>query len=176
MKKICNYGITLLLGICIGFRGRCQPGITGPICVIPGTVYQYLFKGQWRDSSTMQVCLSGAVIADLKGPCSGNVSPFSYLLVTWNTGVTDGVINLTSSAGNSSLAVTVTQPLQAGSILAVSRIQTVNFNGVPAIIRCGADVGGSCKPVYTHQWQQSQDVVNWTDIPAATGDDLRTIP
>lgn len=150
--------------------------ITGPTCVTPGTTYQYLISGQWDVNSTMQVCLKGAVIQGLNGTCTGNSTPASAVLVIWNAGVTQGSLNLSSTAGNATLAVSVTPPLQAGSITTASKVQAVGYNSIPAAIHCGADIGGSCKPAYLHQWQQSMDNVHWSDIPGANGQDLLSIP
>jgi hypothetical protein len=176
MKKNLLYLGLLNLGLTASLCGYSQPVITGPGCVVPGTTYQYRFANKWKDSATMQVCLGGAVITGLNDSCTGNGNPFASLLVTWNTGITTGSVNLISTDGNSSLAVTVTQPLQAGVIPIASLSQSIDFNGKPAIIQCGPDKGGACKPVYTHQWQQSLDRVHWTDIPGAGADDLLSIP
>jgi hypothetical protein len=124
----------------------------------------------------MQVCLQGGVIAQLNGPCTGNGEPQSAVLVIWNAGITSGNLNLTSTSGNGSLTVTVTTPLQAGSIATGSAIQTITYNTAPAAVQCGLDAGGSCNGVYTHQWQQSTDNVHWTDIAQATGSNLTTPP
>jgi hypothetical protein len=158
------------------FLGSGQVTLSGPTCVVPGTMYQYLISGPWDSASKMQVCTQGAVIAQLNGSCTANGSPQSAVLVSWNTGITTGSLTLSSSSGNSSLAVSITAPLRGGVVTAVSRLQAIGFLAAPTIIHCSADSGGSCKPVYTHQWQESTDNINWSDLPQATGPDLIAPP
>jgi hypothetical protein len=174
MKNIHFLAILLLSGIV--FRAIGQPTMTGATCVVPGTTYQYLINGNWDSASTMEVCVTGGVVAQLNGPCTGNTPPFSSVLVMWNAGVTTGSLQLSSGKGNASLSVSVTTPLKAGKIQVVSKTQSVAFKGVPTVIHCSPDSGGSCKALYTHQWQQSPDNVHWTDIGLATGGDLTVIP
>lgn len=174
MKKT-NFLYVLLLCGCV-INSAAQPVMTGATCVVPGTTYQYLINGNWDSASTMEVCTTGGLIAPLHGPCSGNGAPQSSVLIIWNAGVTTGSLQLTSSKGNASLTVNMTTPLQAGAIANLSKQQSVGFNGVPTVIHCGADSGGSCRPVYAHQWQQSRDNVHWTDVSQATGSDLTVIP
>ena len=69
--------------------GTSQVSITGPTCVVPGVIYQYQIQGNWDSTSTMQVCLSGGVIADstdtnICTPAGG--APLSSVLVIWNGG------------------------------------------------------------------------------------------
>ena len=153
-----------------------QPILSGPTCVLPGTTYQYLIQGTWDSSSTMQICVNGGTIVPLNASCSGNGSPVSAILVIWSTGDSAPSINVTSSKGNPSLIVTPTTPLQAGTILDSSKTQSIGFDSAAPTIYCGPDSGGSCNPVYVHQWQQSQDQVNWTDITNATGQNLMLVP
>jgi hypothetical protein len=177
MRKLIFSGAFLQLLSVAGFMpAAAQVTITGPTCVVPGTTYQYLIGGKWDSASTMQVCLQGAVIARLNGPCTGNVEPFSSILVIWNAGITTGSLNLTSSSGSSGLTVTVTSPLQAGVIASGSAFYTITYNTAPATIPCGPDAGGSGHSAYTHQWQESTDNVRWTDIAQATGQDLTSPP
>lgn len=176
MQKLFTILPLLLLALSKGPYLFGQTTVSGPTCVIPGTVYQYLISGKWDSASTMQVCLQGAVIAQLNGSCTGQTTPLSAILVQWNASATSGSLNLSSTSGNTTLAVTVTRPLQAGTISAISRLQQIGFNKAPTVIHCGADSGGSCHPVYVHQWQQSFDKVNWIDIPQASAQDLQVLP
>jgi hypothetical protein len=172
-----NTTILMILSLCCcAMRGAAQPVMTGATCVVPGTTYQYLISGNWDSASTMEVCTTGGVVALLNGPCTGNSSPVASLLIVWNAGVGSGSLQLTSSKGNTSFSVTITRPLRAGTITTVSKLQSVGFNGVPTVIHCSPDTGGSCSPVYAHQWQQSRDNVHWTDINLANGNDLTVLP
>ena len=151
-----------------------QVSITGPTCAASGVVYQYTITGQWDSASTMQVCISGGLIAD-----SSNVNtcspagglPLSSVLVVWNS-PSGGSLTLTSTAGSASLNVSITQPLQAGTIDSSAAAQTIGFDSVPATLTCSADAGGACSPAYADQWQQSPDMLVWSDIPGATGQNL----
>lgn len=174
MKK--NSVLLLFFVFVANLMAASQPLISGPTCVLPGVTYQYLISGQWDSASTMQICTTGAIILPINGPCTGSGSPLSSLLVTWNAGIKTGTINITSSKGNMSLTVTETNPLKAGTILTGSKLQSLLYQAVPSIIHCNPDTGGSCSPVYVHQWQQSLDNVNWTDISLATAGDLTIGP
>lgn len=143
-----------------------QVTISGPTCVVPGTVYQYIITGAWDSASTMQICLKGGVINGTGGSCTGTVTPRSSILVIWN-GAGPGSLQLTSSKGSSSLAVTVTTPLSGGIPSVAVRTQLIAYGGTPLAIDCSASTGGSCTPDYQYQWQQSLNELNWTDIPGA---------
>src|SRR5579863_5527352 len=153
--------LSLLLVCFVSFADHAlsQVTITGPTCVNPGITYQYLINNQWDSGATMQICLQGAVTADLGQSCTQNGAPLRYVLVVWNAGLSGGSLNLTSTAGNTTLAVTLTTPLKAGTI-SVSKMQSVGYDSLPVAIHCNPDTGGSCKPVYQHQWQQSYDNVH----------------
>jgi hypothetical protein len=176
MNKLNLFCLSIFLWALTALQAKSQPTVTGPTCVVPGTLYQYLISGPWDSASTMQVCLQGGTLVTQSGACTANGAPLSSLLVTWNPGVSQGSINLSSTAGNFSLALSVTTPLQAGAIITTNKAQAVGYNTAASAIRCGADIGGSCHPNYTHQWQQSLDAVNWMDITGATGQDLPAIP
>src|ERR1700733_10013314 len=90
-----------------------QVNVTGPTCVIPGTVYQYVITGPWDSTSTMQVCLTGGQLADSTGTCTPTGWPLSFVLVTWNPGTT-GSLQLQSSNGNSTIAVSISSSLSGG--------------------------------------------------------------
>jgi hypothetical protein len=153
-----------------------QPAITGPTCVIPGTTYQYLISGEWDSGSTMEVCTKGAVILSTNGSCTSNGTPVAAVELIWNAGINSGSLSLSSTKGNASLAVSLTTPLKAGSIIATSKLQSIGFRAIPDIIHCNPDTGGSCKPVYTHQWQQSLDNIHWVDVGSAANVDLVISP
>jgi hypothetical protein len=149
-----------------------QPTLTGPTCVVPGTTYQYLINGKWDSGSTMQICATGALFVPLNGSCTKNGAPLASVLLVWQPGITSATLALTSSKGNASLAVSITTPLKAGAIMSTNQLQSIAFRGIPTVIQCGVDSGGSCNPVYTHQWQQSLDQTSWTNVQAATGPNL----
>jgi hypothetical protein len=59
-----------------------QVTISGPTCVVAGTVYQYTITGTWDSTSTMQVCLSSGVIADSTAgsSCTVTGAPLATIL------------------------------------------------------------------------------------------------
>jgi hypothetical protein len=148
-----------------------QVTISGPTCVVPGTTYQYLITGPWDSASTMQVCLTGGTFIGARGTCTGTVAPRSSILVTWGA-AGSGALQLSSSKGSGSLAVTVTSPLSAGSVAKSVRTQLIAYKGSPVAIVCSSPNGGSCSPNYRYQWQQSVNLLGWTDIVGATGAQL----
>jgi hypothetical protein len=173
-----NMRISKLYGhfFCIGLfslplAAFSQVTVTGPTCVIPGTVYQYLISGPWDSASTMQVCLTGGVIAGTSMTCTPNGQPQSAVLVTWNAGSTVS-LQITSSKGNGTLSVALTDTLGGGTIAPTTKSQRILFNALPTVISCSPATGGSCSPTYTYQWQQSYNILIWTDIPGATSQNL----
>ncbi len=170
MKALLQYCCLLVLSIGFSTEAYSQVAVTGPTCVVAGTVYQYTISGSWDSLSTMQMCLTAGVIADSAGTntCTDTSAPLATILVIWNDSASNGgTISLTSSIGNASLNVIFAQPLLTGSIDSSSKTQTVSIDSIPAPITCSIDTGGSCNPAYQYQWQQSADMVSWTDIPGA---------
>ena len=173
-KKSWLSGCLSLVFMVIGGSANAQTTITGPTCVVPGVVYQYSITGPWDSTSTMQVCLTGGVIADSSGsntctPAGG--APLYSVLVLWN-GNGSASLTLTASAGNANLNISVTMPLSPGSVDSSALFQTIGYDSVPQPITCTLDSGGSCSPTYSDQWQQSPDMLVWTDISGATSQNL----
>jgi hypothetical protein len=164
--------------ILIGFLSLCsahlwgQVTVTGPVCVVPATQYQYLISGTWDSASTMQVCITGGVLADSTAQsCTVTGPPLASVMIIWNSTSTAS-LTVTSSSGNGSLSITITMPLVPGNLDSGSMIQTIGYDSIPGLIICSADSGGSCAPSYTDQWQASIDQVGWSDISGATGQNL----
>ena len=176
MKILLKYFCFIFAVILSGTSAFAQVSITGPQCVMAGTVYQYTIKGNWDSSSTMQVCVSSGAITDSAGTnrCTATGgAPLATVLVTWNDSASEaGTISLTSTKGNATLSVNFAGPLLPGSIDSMSKIQNIATDSLPSAINCSADEGGSCSPSYSDQWQQSSDMVSWTDIAGAKGQNL----
>ena len=151
-----------------------QVTISGPTCVVAGTVYQYRISGPWDSLSTMQVCIGSGIIADSSAAsCTVTGPPLAAVLVLWNDSATStGTISLSSSIGNATLSVNFTESLIPGSIDSISQMQILAADSIPASINCSMDTGGSCSPTYSYQWQQSSDAVSWTDIAGANAQNL----
>jgi hypothetical protein len=148
-----------------------QITVTGPTCVIPGTIYEYLINGKWDSTSTMQVCLTGGVISGKTVSCTGSGKPVSFVLVQWSTG-SGGSVNVSSTSGNSNLDVAFATPLTGGLMVDTTKIKSIAYNSTPTIIRCSASTGGSCNSHYSYQWQESDNIVSWSDIKGANAQDL----
>lgn len=165
---LCFYLLFVLITPAIG-----QVSVSGPTCVLPQVIYQYNISGNWDSTSTMQACLSGGVIADSTNSktCTANASPRTSILVIWNN-PGNASITVTSSIGNNTININVTSPLSPGSIDTVSGRQTIFYDSIPSIINCSPDTGGSCSPTFLDQWQQSTDMLGWSDISGATAQNL----
>jgi hypothetical protein len=148
-----------------------QVVVSGPACVIPRTVYQYVITGPWDSTSTMRVCLTGGQLADSSGICTPTGRPLSFVRVTWNAG-SSGSLQVQSSKGNSLFSVTLSDTLTGGTIVVATKAQAIAYLATPALISCSASTGGACSPQYSYQWQQSADLVTWVDIPNDTTQNL----
>jgi len=148
-----------------------QVTVSGPTCVIPGTVYQYVITGPWDPTSTMQVCLTGGQLADSTGTCTPTGRPLSFVRVTWNAG-SSASLQVQSSKGNSTVKVSLSDTLTGGTILVATKAQQIAYLATPALVSCSASTGGACSPQYSYQWQQSVDLVTWLDIPNDTAQNL----
>lgn len=152
-------------------NGLGQLTISGSTCIMAGTVYQYVISNTGDTSASMQVCISGGVIANGGNnpiTCTSPTTSLHKILVVWNDSAIDaGTLTVTSSTGNTSLNVHFAGSLQPGTIDSASKTQIIYTSGVPNTITCSADSGGSCSPLYTYQWQRSTDMFDWVDIPNA---------
>ncbi len=171
-RKTTFTGIFIAL-LCIAYpdHADCQVTVNGPSCVLPGTVYQYTIGGEWDSASAMQVCISGGVIRDVGNNCTPNGRPLAFVQVMWDSSGT-GKLALTSSSGNYTLDVNITAPLSGGAINSSVKNQSILYDAMPADLNCSAASGGSCAPRFSYQWQESIDMISWTDIEGATSQHL----
>lgn len=156
----------LLLSASIASYSQVQ--LTGPTCVVAGTVYQYNITGPWDSTSTMHVCVSGGTWVGHSDSCTSDQGPVPFLQIIWNNGTT-GSINLQSTAGNTQLQVNITTPLSGGGIVDSCKNDTIPYNTTPPLIVCTPATGGACSPSYSYQWQVSIDNIQWQTIDGATG-------
>jgi len=148
-----------------------QVQITGPDCVVPGTVYQYIITGNWDSSSTAHICITGGYVAGTMDTSTSEQAPPPFILVTWNEGAT-GRLTLQSSQGTAQLDVQITDTLSGGTITDSCKSRTIPFNSIPPSVTCAMASGGACSPAYVYQWQISVDDVQWDDIDGATDPQL----
>ena len=169
MRKIFYATLSVFL-VLIGNNLFGQVSITGPTCVVPGVTYTYNISATWDSLSVMKVCVTGGTIADSTNvtTCTTHGPPLNAVTIKW-TASSEGSVVLSSSIGNSNLAVNVTTALSGGSIDSTIKTQMISTDSIPAVINCSAATGGACSPTYSYQWEQSLDIVSWTDIPGATG-------
>lgn len=147
-----------------------QVTIDGPTCVLSGRSYHYAINAAWDASSNMQVCLDGGSLTDFADTCKQGT--LSFLNVTWNSNITNGIIKLRSSNGNVTLNVFTTQELYPGQIDSSLAIQWIKADSIPTPITCSASTGGGCSPTYLYQWEKSLDRLTWEDIQGANDQDL----
>jgi hypothetical protein len=173
-KVVCITAMNVALTIC-WLGAAAQPAISGPVCTMTGTTCQYLISGAWTDTSTMQVCVSGGTIVNQDSTVTtctpGGGAPLASVMISFANAGT-ATISVTSSLGNSTLQVNVAIPLTPGTIDSSLLVQLIGYQAVPATITCSMDMGGSCSPAYSYQWQQSPDESSWTNMPGATGASL----
>src|SRR5258705_13403856 len=98
-----------------------QVAVNGPTCVVSNLEYQYRITGNWDSSSVMQVCVSGGTIISGATNCQ-NGSPSSQVRIIWNA--LNGILQLSSSKGDTTLQVRLTSALAGGSIDDTVMIQT----------------------------------------------------
>jgi len=160
--------ISLGLGLLLfPFLANGQVTVTGPSCVTPGTMYQYLISGSWDSTSRVRLCISRGSIVGQSDTCTGDQAPMPFIQVIWNNG-TIGSLSLQSSLGNASVQVNITSPLSGGAIADSSKSQTIGYDSIPQAIGCSSSSGGHCSPNYQYQWQLSVDNIQWDDITGAT--------
>lgn len=173
IKNISKFILSAVCGLLFN-TAYSQVNISGPSCVIPGTIYEYRITGVWDSLSLMHVCVNGGIIADtsISGSCSDDGPPLSAVLVVWSD-TSQASLMVVFSGGYSSLTVTTTAPLVAGVIDSASLEQSFYDSlSIPGVIHCSAGDGGSCSPSYSYQWRRSEDAMVWEDIEGETSQDL----
>lgn len=148
-----------------------QVNITGPTCVTPSTEYQYNINANWIDSSDLQVCVHGGVLNNSASCYAGR--PISFIRIIWAGGNDTNKIVIHSTTGDTSLSVSIASLITGGSIDSLSRMRLIDTAIIPATITCSAPLGGNCSPVYTFQWEQSLNNMNWSEINGANSQHLQ---
>jgi hypothetical protein len=162
----------LIFCFVLNFKTAAQVSISGPTCVVPKVVYQYNIKTGGDSSTSIKVCFTGGMASDSTGSaCISKKGPFAIITVKW---IKPGAASLsvTSSKGNSTINISVTSQLTAGSINNAVVLQTIKYDSIPLTISCSVDTGGSCSPAYAYQWQQSFDMLGWTNLSGANSQNL----
>lgn len=170
---LCKHFFTgLIFCFVLEFNATAQVLISGPTCVVPGVVYQYNIKTGGDSSTAIKVCLTGGMPSEsATSACISKKGSFTIITVKW---IKPGAASLsvTSSKGNSIINISVTSQLTAGSINNAMLSQTIKYDSIPLTISCSVDTGGSCSPTYAYQWQQSFDMLGWTNITGANSQNL----
>ncbi|HET9824271.1 MAG TPA: hypothetical protein VFP87_02990 [Chitinophagaceae bacterium] len=166
--KICLVALWMM----IVSHSAAQSTIKGPTCIIPGTTYQYLINGKWVSSAVMSVCITGGKLTNGK-TCSPTGTIPNMILVLWDSSANERKIEVSYGSGKDSLIVVGTTLLNGGAIEDSDRLQLFVQGKSVSTIHCSEATGGSCTPIYTYQWQVSQNGLNWTNIDGATNKDLQ---
>ncbi len=146
--------------------------VIGNTCVTQGSTEWYWYLGTYDEFTSYQWCVTGGSITGYGVGCSP-YGPAYWVEITWNNNSTYGTVGCsTSNYGSQSIAITVVSPLVPGIIYPSAREQILRNYLVPSAIQCTWPSGGGCTYNYAFQWQQSTDMVNWTDISGATGQHL----
>lgn len=148
-----------------------QISITGSMCVRSGLPYQYVISGKLDSTTSLQVCVTGGFIGDSSHTCV-TVNGFSTIHVLWNEDTVTGTVAVTSTAGNATLNVTISSPLQGGVIDSSVIAQAIGYDSLPKALLCSVASQGNCDPHYNYVWQQSDDNVQWTDMDNVSGQNL----
>jgi hypothetical protein len=119
----------------------------------------------------MKLCVRGGV---LEGGQQCNVSGkiINNFFVTWSD-TSYHRLELTSSLGNLNLELKSTFELKGGEINESDKIRICDSTVTNYTFRCAPAKGGSCDPMYTYQWQRSENGLNWTIISGADKKDLK---
>ena len=153
-------------------KGHAQAKITGPVCIMAGTEYQYNLHGVLDINTALNICVEGGYLSMDNSTCN-SFTGINNIHITWNDGIANGKISITNSAFDTSiLEVTKTQSLNGGQIDSLSKLQAVRPFDIPQKIYCSAAFGGSCSPVNVYQWEQSDDALHWTEVTGATSKDF----
>jgi hypothetical protein len=141
--------------------------IIGPECVTTETSYQYLITG--IDSALgVQVCVNNGTIVGAEGNC---IDSARAVKIVWNSAAVNASISVRSSAGNTTLNVTIRSAL-GGGLNTSNTIQTIDSGSTPQPVYCSIATGGDCNPQYVYQWQQSNNRLEWQDMNGKTTQNL----
>ena len=151
-----------------------QIKITGPTCAVAGTTSSYAISGTYDATAKSWTIPSVGYFRGTTTSGTQSFTPGISQSIDWKT-AGSGTITVVAKNGTSSytatLSVSIVAALNGGSIT-TNASQTIVYYGTPASISCSVSTGGACSPVYTYQWQQSTDNVNWLDITGSTTQNL----
>jgi hypothetical protein len=167
MAKNCLTAILLL----VGYSSIGQISINGSRCVIPGITYEYSVNGRRDSLTSMSICITGGKLKDGTA-CSPAGVITNFVFVVWDS-AGNHQLNVTSSAGNSTLSVNVTKELNGGHLNETDRFQFYDKNKVSHLFRCQEASGGSCSASNLYQWQQSDDGIKWTFVERGSDKNLK---
>lgn len=168
LKELIGVVVLTVMATATGYS---QVSISGPSCVVPGVQYRYVINGSWNSSSTISACVTGGSISSGVNCIASSGNVFSTVSVIWKDTVMMR-LNIQSSSGNAVLFPMRTQNLNGGSINQADRVKIFNSQIASYAFHCDTASGGACIPVYSYQWQRSNNQVNWVNISGATGKDL----
>lgn len=169
-EKYVRCALVLPLLLLITGQLHAQVTLSGPQCVIPGTVYQYDIKGARNDSSVVKVDIKGGVLTNGISASTDRVKVSTVFVIWKDTAYRH--IEVQTKRGNAKLLVQGTVALNGGEIKADHSVRTYGSALTDYTFQCSLPTGGSCNPNYTYQWQKSEDGFMWTDLANANEKDL----
>lgn len=159
-----------------GFVGYSQVTLSGPTCVTPGLTYLYYVKGDNDTAHAFKICVKGGLVDSVNTTCVEG-KRLKFVKINWDPAASTGVIEYSSLTSPVRLAVNIVQPLAPGILSANDVVQGTDSTKLPSVIHCSAASGGSCRPEYRYQWEQSPDNISWSTVSAGIAKDLTfTIP
>lgn len=169
MKRII---VTLFVFFNTLYIVHAQKFINGFECVTSGVEYEYRFNAGWDTSTSIQVCVTGGIIANDNTACK-TMAGLVYIKVKWDEINKRGSITVTYPKGSLTKNVVITPHLSGGTIDSSTFVQYVDYGKKPKDISCSVAKGGNCNPGYTYQWQQSANILVWENINGGIDKDLK---
>ena len=169
MKKLSATNVLVACCMLISVTVMSQPAIIGPDCVLSGAEYQYNIKGNITEGA--KLCVNGGTISGISSACTTDLGS-GYVRIVWTAA--KGSVTFSSSEGKTSIDVSVTTPLQSGTIT-TTKAEFINFKAACSAVSCSKPSGGGCGATYSYQWQRSLNNLVWEDIKGATGQNLGSL-
>ncbi len=169
-----QYYIMSLLLVSIGMitlSAKSQVTLVGARCILTGVPYQYTIANKnFRARETM-ICFAGGKTPNGE-VCINLQDARKAFTIIWEP-ATPHQIEIKTEKGSEKISMEDTEELDGGEL--DEREKQINRSVKSYTFKCSDAKGGSCKPIYSYQWQISDNQINWKDLSGATGKDLRFV-
>ena len=108
--------ITIITCFLLSFSVYAQPEIKGPVCVVPGTEYDYFISASPDSVAEVSICITGGTFTDTKANCK-TIKPHSSVRISWDDKANNAGLSVTHAAGKNSMDVNETTSLDPGEIV-----------------------------------------------------------